>query len=83
MRRINTPNVRLSVVMLTFLAYLTLPVVYSAWMSRMQEQGAFPVTADSIGIPIAVFVILWLFCIPLLIIGFGIFEMVGRSLAAE
>jgi hypothetical protein len=50
----------LSIVMVGFLGYLTLPFLYWAWLMYELESGAFPPEADSIGIPLAGFLFLWI-----------------------
>lgn len=50
---------KLSVFMLLALAYLMSPMVYGAWLFYELSVGAFPAEADSIGIPLAGFMVLW------------------------
>ncbi|HYJ91326.1 MAG TPA: hypothetical protein VEV84_08460, partial [Pyrinomonadaceae bacterium] len=56
---IREPKTQLSLMMIGFLGYLFLPLVYWFWLEHELASGAFPVNADSIGIPFAGFTILW------------------------
>ena len=48
--------------------YMYLPVAYWFWLVTELEAGAFPVDADSLGIPMAGFLFLWAL-MPILIGG--------------
>ena len=50
---------QLSVIMIAFLVYLSLPVAWSFLLYGAQEAGFCPVDADSISIPFAGFMVLW------------------------
>ena len=39
--------------------YIVSPAVFWLWLSYQLDAGAFPVNADSIGIPMAGFLFLW------------------------
>jgi hypothetical protein len=53
------PQITLTVLMVTFLLYVASPFVYWSWLRYQLESGAFPLDADSIGIPMAGFLLLW------------------------
>jgi hypothetical protein len=50
---------QLSLIMVAFLLYLFSPIAYWLWLLHELDSGAFPVDADSIGIPLAGFMVLW------------------------
>jgi hypothetical protein len=50
---------QLSLIMVAFLLYLFSPVANWLWLLHELESGAYPVEADSIGIPLAGFILLW------------------------
>ena len=52
---------QLSLIIVAFLLYLFSPVAYWLWISHEIDSGAFPVDSDSIGIPLAGFMVLWFF----------------------
>ena len=51
---------QLSILMIGFLTYLSLPFIFFAWLMYELESGSFPTEADSIGIPMAGFLLLWI-----------------------
>ncbi len=55
--------------MVGFITYLCWPFLYWLWLEHESASGAFPVNADSIGIPFAGFVILWFAGLVLIPIG--------------
>lgn len=61
-------NWKAAIAVMTFLFYMTLPVVYWNWLVFELKSGSFPVHADSIGIPMAGFLVVWF-------IGFLIFPV--------
>jgi len=61
----HNPQLGLSLLMLGVFAYLFSPIAYWAWLNYELQQGAFPVDADSIGIPMMGFLLLWIFGICL------------------
>jgi hypothetical protein len=65
------------------MSYLVSPIFFSAWMFKLLAEGAFPPNADSIGIPIAGFIMLWVVFLPLFIVGCYIFELFGRNIASR
>lgn len=60
---------QLSLIMIGFLGYMFLPFFYWLWLEHELASGAFPINADSIGIPFAGFVILWFIGLVLIPIG--------------
>jgi len=49
----------LSLLMIGFLAYMGLPFVFWTWLLCELESGSFPPEADSIGIPLGGFLLIW------------------------
>jgi hypothetical protein len=49
-----------SLAVLAAVGYLFSPIVYISWLVLELNAGAFPVNGDSIGIPIAGFLFIWL-----------------------
>ena len=72
---------QLSLIMIGFLAYVLLPIVYWLWLEDELAAGAFPVNADSIGIPFAGFVILWFAVLVLAIVISVVVTAGGRMLS--
>lgn len=61
MRRIAKPSkLGRSIMIVLAFGYLVSPVAFSLLLFKQLDAGAFPPEADSIGIPIAGFVFLWL-----------------------
>ncbi len=79
-RKLNTPEMRLSLIMLTTIVYTFSPILFAAWMFKLLDEGAFPPNADSIGIPIGGFVLLWLLFWPIFILACYLFEIVGQQI---
>jgi hypothetical protein len=65
--------------MLTFLFYVASPVVFYLFLNNALESGAFPPESDSIGLPLAGFMVLWLIALPFVVVLCGITEMLGRK----
>lgn len=79
--KLNTPEMRLTLVMLATVAYTFSPILFAAFMFKLLNEGAFPTNADSIGLPIAGFVFLWLLLWPFFILACFLFEKVGQRIA--
>ena len=62
---LRTPKNRTSVAVLAAVLYLTAPLVEWAYYSTELARGSYPVNADSIGLPIDLFTIVWLIGLPL------------------
>ncbi len=77
MGTINTPENRLTVVMLSMIAYLLSPLVFAIWIFDRFGDGEVSANADSIGIPIGEFVILWIVGFPLITAICVAFELIG------
>jgi hypothetical protein len=54
-----SPETKLSMVMMFVIAYIFSPGVFWLSLTYLLEAGAFPVEADSIGIPMGGFLLLW------------------------
>lgn len=50
---------KLTVLIMLVAGYFLSPAVFWFWLKYQLEAGAFPVDADSIGIPMAGFLFLW------------------------
>jgi len=57
--RVISPETRLSMVMMFVITYIFSPGVFWLYLTYLLDAGAFPVEADSIGIPMAGFLLLW------------------------
>jgi hypothetical protein len=77
---LNTPSNRLAIITLTVFAYLSAPLLYGATLYYQLQNGEFPTDADSIGIPFAGFIILWLICLPVFVLLCISIEMIGEML---
>ena len=75
---INTPHNRLSFIVLTCIGYLLSPLLIGAWLYWSLINGEFPTNADSIGLPFAGFLMLWIIGFPFLIIFYGLIEIIGK-----
>ena len=78
MAMMNTPENRLALIMLSFVAYLLSPIAYGLWLRVCLENGCFPSEADSIGIPFAGFLVLWVIALPFFVAGCFAIEVMGR-----
>jgi hypothetical protein len=58
---ISEPATQLFVATIFLLFYVSLPFSYWSWLNKELERGAFPVDADSIGLPMAGFLVVWSF----------------------
>jgi len=79
MAMINTPENRLALIMFSFVAYLLSPIIFGLWLFACLENGCFPSEADSIGIPFAGFLVLWVIALPFFVAGCFAIEVVGRK----
>ena len=61
----RTPKSRTSVAVLAAVLYLTAPFVEWVYYSAELARGSYPVSADSIGLPIGLVTIAWLIGLPL------------------
>lgn len=62
---LRTPKNRMSVAIIAAVLYLTAPLVEWFYYSIELARGSYPVNADSIGLPIGLFTIVWLIGLPL------------------
>lgn len=62
---LKTPKSRASVIALALALYLTAPVVEWFYYTTELDRGSFPVDADSIGLPLGMFMVGWLVGAPL------------------
>lgn len=77
---------QLSLAMVAFLLYLCSPVAYGLWLLHELDSGAYPVGADSIGIPLAGFAFLWfvgLVIIPILVVLVIIGKRILKTMDSE
>ena len=74
MERTNKEETSLTIIMLLFVAYLMSPLLFIAWLYLSLGNGSFPVEGDSIGIPFAGFLLLWVILFPVVIIFLGMVE---------
>lgn len=65
--------------MLTTLAYLCSPAANALFLFKGLENGDFPVNADSIGIPLFGFIVLWIVAFPIVIAFCFAVEIIFRS----
>lgn len=65
---LTTPKNRITVAMLAALLYLTAPIVEWFYYSTELARGSYPVNADSIGLPVGLFTIVWLTGLPLVLV---------------
>ncbi len=79
--KLSTRQMRVSLIMLAALGYILAPILFAALMFTLLDVGAFPPNADSIGIPIAGFTLLWLLFSPIFILACYLFEKVGQWIA--
>lgn len=61
------------------LAYLASPFLFWQWLVSELEKGSFPVNADSIGIPLFGFIVLWVVAFPVVIAFCFAVEIIFRS----
>ncbi len=76
---INTPENRLSFIMLSSLIYLLSPILIGVWLYVSLVSGCFPVDADSIGLPFAGFVLIWIIGVPFFIVFCISMEIIGKK----
>ena len=57
--------------------------MYAGLLFILLQNGEFPTDRDSIGIPIAGFLLLWIVGIPFLVVACGAIEMIGRKYDPE
>lgn len=62
---LRTPKNRISVAASAAVLYLTAPIIEWFYYSTELARGSYPVNADSIGLPISLFTIVWLIGLPL------------------
>lgn len=53
------PQTKLSILIMLLTAYILSPAAFWLWLSYELQAGSFPVNADSIGLPMGGFLILW------------------------
>lgn len=75
----KTGSNRLAVIMLTFFAYLLSSVLFVSWIYLELSAGVFSAESDSIGLPIAGFVLLWIVGLPFLIMAYILMEVLCRK----
>lgn len=73
-------NAQLSIVMLVFVTYLVSPVLFWFCLVFEFESDSFPSNADSIGIPMAGFIFLWLVGWVILIAVYVVWTMTGKAI---
>lgn len=76
---LDTTEKRLALIMLAFVFYLLSPWLFWAYLEHELANGAFPVEADSIGIPYAGFVLVWILAFPFFVFFCGLIEILGRK----
>jgi hypothetical protein len=76
---VRNRETQLCLIMVAFFSYLVSPVAYWLWLLHELDSGAYPVDADSIGIPPAGFIFLWFFGLVLIPI-FVVLLAVGRRI---
>jgi hypothetical protein len=76
---LRTPKNRISVIFLAVALYLTAPFVEWYFYTTELARGSFPSDADSIGIPLFRFIIVWVLGAPVaaLLIGFALQDYQG------
>jgi hypothetical protein len=77
---LDTTEKRLTLIMLFFFLYIISPCVFAAWMFNELSNGAFPAQSDSIAIPIAGFVVIWIIAFPFFVFFCGLIEILGRKI---
>ena len=75
----DTTEKRLALIMLSVLAYLSLPLVFGLWLMGEQNAGAFPLDGETIAIPFFGFLLVWIFFFPSLIIFGYLVESLGQK----
>lgn len=66
---VTNRETQLSMIMAAFIAYIFSPIVFWFLLDYELASGAFPTDADSIGIPMAGFLVLWLSGLVIILIG--------------
>lgn len=78
----NTAQNRLVAIMFLSFVYLLTPLLFGAYLYYSLGRGYFPPEADSIGIPFAAFLFLWIVCFPVFVALCFLIELVGRRIAS-
>lgn len=76
---LRTCERRLTAIMLTFSLYIASPVLFDQFLYSALKSGEFPPKSDSIGIPLAWFMLLWLIALPFIVVLCGLIEILGRK----
>ena len=77
----NTAQNRLAAIMVMVLGYLSSPLLFGAYLYYSLGRGYYPPEADSVGLPFAALLFLWIVCFPVFLALCFSIEIVGRQLA--
>ena len=67
--------------MVLLLMYLSLPLLFGAYLYYSLGKGFYPPEADSVGLPFVAFLFLWIVCFPVVTAICFLIEVIGRFIS--